>query len=595
MRSLISHCVLLAVVAIAPSQRLQAEPILNHLPPDALGFAVIRNLEATNAKVEQIVAIFQDLAPGPIPAPLPMIKAATGLGAGVNDQGDALLAILPNEESDEDNPEPLPLLLVAANDYAAFAASANGDATGEISRITIAGEEVLAAKLGSFVLLMNVENRDQMEAILAPEPEASAPGAAPEPTPLADWVVQNDFAAVITPAGMKMLTAMGKAELAGQRARFEEQYNDRSTAEILRNMRQSAAMADALLGFLDAEIDAVGLGLTIDDQTNVRLTKRVRFTKGGELAKFADLKKPDASPFIGYADQPYVFAAGGPIPPEWLGATSKLSRKLIEENASIYGFQEFKAEDWAEVEASWTKAMQGVRSASMIMLPGEEEEPLYSNVYSIFKVEDAKAYLESSRQSMKLWNGLIQRSKTDMKLAYEIADSKVGGHDALLMTVDVAAAAADPNVPQMEAMMERLIGEDGKIRMHLIAADDRTVVMGVGPEKQILAAIEYALSGNAALLNSASVQSTIQLLDPAAPWLGLVSPSGWVLWLERMMAGVMAQIGIPAPDFPDYPATPPIGFSLNFAQGEIAGEMAWPAESLTGLAKFIKACQAMAL
>ena len=57
------------------------------------------------------------------------IKAATGLGAGVNESGDALLVALPGEISPL---APKLLLMVTVSDYAAFAASVGGDASGEL-------------------------------------------------------------------------------------------------------------------------------------------------------------------------------------------------------------------------------------------------------------------------------------------------------------------------------------------------------------------------------------------------------------------------------------------------------------------------------
>src|SRR5690606_7340395 len=159
------RCFVVALAALATASAVHGESILDNVPHDAIGFAYIRNLEAVNAKIEKVEQIFQELSPQPLPAPLQLLKASTGLGPGINEQGDALLAVLPGAEGPTS--EPIPLFLVAVNDYAAFASSVNADATGEICQVTSAGQEVLAAKRGSFVVLMNVDNRDRLEAFLS--------------------------------------------------------------------------------------------------------------------------------------------------------------------------------------------------------------------------------------------------------------------------------------------------------------------------------------------------------------------------------------------------------------------------------------------
>nr|MBA3482949.1 hypothetical protein [Pirellulales bacterium] len=232
--------ILLTALLSLSTALAQAEPALDHLPDDALGFVLIRNLEATNAKIESVTKIFQEVSPMPIPAPLPVLKAATGLGEGLNEQGDAVLALLPGQDRGDDL---RPLLIVAVGDYAAFAASVNGDAAGEVCRVTIAGEEILVAKRGTHAVLMNVEHRERLEALLTAEPNPL-----PALAPLADWLAKIDVAAVLTPRGVKLLAMMGQQELAGQRAVVREQ------------LQETLQMYETMLGFLGAEMEVAAAG-----------------------------------------------------------------------------------------------------------------------------------------------------------------------------------------------------------------------------------------------------------------------------------------------------------------------------------------------
>src|SRR5688500_17296913 len=91
----------LALAALFALTRVAAygAGILDQLPADATGFVAVHNLSATSAKIERVTAICQDLTPGALPAPLAMAMGATGIGPGLNEQGNALLAFLPSEES----------------------------------------------------------------------------------------------------------------------------------------------------------------------------------------------------------------------------------------------------------------------------------------------------------------------------------------------------------------------------------------------------------------------------------------------------------------------------------------------------------------
>ena len=580
MTTLVHRSFLSIALVFAMTAPARAEGVLDHVPDDALGFAMIRNLEATNDKIERVFEIFQEVSPAPLPAPLAALKSATGLGAGLNDRGDAILALLAGAD---DPMSPRPLLVFPVSDYAAFAGSVKGDASGEISLVTIAGEEVLAARRGSFAVLMNVEHRDRLEALLAAEPKQPAAIA-----PLQDWLSKTDAAAVIMPTGVDMLAEAGKQGLAGQRAMMDQAADDPQTAQMLKQMQASMEMYEGVLGFLGAEIEAAGFGLSIDDATNLRLTERVVLSQKGQLANIKPVAPLAESPFAAYADEPFVGAFGGPLPPEWLDALSKVGRNFIEKYPELYGFEDLKAEDWKDVEESWKESLAGWKSMSMIMLPGEKGDALFSNFFSVMGVENAKTYLKSARQAMEKWNELTARSTSDIKMKYDMSDVTIAGKGGMLMELDVAAAVADPNVQMMQPLMETIFGKGGKLRMYYIAASDTRIVSGLASEEQLAKLVEEVAEGESNLAKSESVQHTIKLLDPQSPWQGLVSPQGCVTWFTRIMNTMMAQFGGGAPAVPEFPKTPPIGFSMNLADGQFSGEMVLPVETLKGLAAFIK-------
>jgi hypothetical protein len=169
-----------------------------------------------------------------------------------------------------------------------------------------------------------------------------------------------------------------------------------------------------------------------------------------------------------------------------------------------------------------------------------------------------------------------------------VSDVQINGHDGMLMVLDVAGAAGQNQAAMMAPMMEAMFGEGGKMRMYMVAADDETVVMAIGAEEDAAKAIKRVKNPENGLLESPTVQTTAKLLDPRAPWQGYLSPQGCVHWFTRMISKMMAQFGGGGPTIPDYPETPPVGFAMNFADGQLSGEMVVPVEALQGLADFIE-------
>ncbi|HYO25469.1 MAG TPA: hypothetical protein VEQ85_11040 [Lacipirellulaceae bacterium] len=554
-----------------------AAGIIDHVPAEAVGFAVVHNLSSVDAKVQRLMAIFEDLSEVKPPAPLAFIRTATGLGAGVNESGDALMALLPGDTPEQ----PKPLLVVAVSDYAAFAASVGGDASGEISRVRIAGQEVLAAKRAEYAVLMNMEHRATMETLLgtpAREPESIAA--------LGQWLAEADVAIVVLPAGVDYLTGRGKAAVDEQAASLDEQYGDPALADMLKDMKQGLEINRSILGFVDAEIAAGAVGVAIDETGNVRISDRFLFTEGGRLARLQNVPKGDEPALAGFPNEPFVFAGGGPIPPAWMEAGARLMRRIIEDHPEIYGFAGFDEAQWAEVEASWTEAMRA-RAWSMVMFAGAKDDPLYSNLYGRALVDDSTAYLASIKKSMATWNKLTAASTSDITLNSETSDVEIAGKRGVMVVTDVAAAAGDDDVPMIKPMFEAMFGGDGKIRFYSIAAAPQVALTAIAPEPKVTEALGWA-ADERGLANASEVAETAGLLNPAAPWTFYLSPQGIVIWAERMYTKVFSAFGGPAFPIPPYPAGPPLGMSMNLANGQFQGELVVPRKMLEGLADYIK-------
>jgi hypothetical protein len=478
------------------------------------------------------------------------------------------------------------MLLVAVADYSKFAASIGGDASGEICRVTIAGEEVLAARRGSYAMLMNVEHRPVMESILASEPTAPA-----VLVPISEWMSATDVSLVLTPHGVELLAKLGQDEIAKAQRQLSEQ-TDPTLAEMMKQYRQGLQVYDMILGFLGAEVDVAAVGLSIDDATNVRLSKRFVLDKSGQAAGWGDAPSASQPALAGFPNEPFVFGGGGPTPATWGEGLASFARKMTEQFAKESGFEKFDEVQWKKVEESWKTMMKGIRSTSFVMLPGKKEDPLISNVFYIVKVDDAEQYIKSSRESYELWNNLLEESSLDlgMMMKYEFEDVEVAGKKGLAMTMDMSKIVDDAGLPMFSGLMHSVFGEDGKFRIHLIAADKTTIVSGLASEWRLAEAIDHAVSGETGLAQSDDVQTTAKLLEPGAAWQFFVSPQGLVAWGSRFVALMAAQFGGGGPNAPEYPDSPPVGFSWTLTGGQFHAEMVWPHQTLEQLAAYIKTC-----
>ncbi len=554
---------------------LRAQEILDYLPEDALGFVLIRDVSEASDKCEQLMRMF-DVAS---PAPLVLAKLSTGLDEGLDLEGDVLAALLPGSQA-ADPPEPLVVLPVA--DYAEFAASVSGDDSGEVCRVTIAGEDVLVARHGPYAMLMNVEHRETLELLVGLEP---APVALVEPW--AEWLKNNQATLAILPTGRDKLLKMGRQGLAQQRQQWRQEFGEPEFAGVLAQMQQSMAVYQTLLELFGTKINATAFGLSFSDTNDLRFG--MRFLLEGQPSDPAEATDTVATPLAGYPDRPFVFAGGGPTRGSWMRALTTTGMLMMKQSPELYGFQNLDDQAWQDLETSYQNLTKNVRSASMMMLTGQKGDPLFGNFYGIWTVDKAPEFLETYKQSIATWNRLAATSTSDIQLQYEVHDIKVAGAEACEVLVDVAAAARDPNVPLFNWMLESMFGKDGKLRMLLVAVDEKTLIGGLADEEQMAKAIDQVKRQEMGLQNSALVQTTYKLLNPQAAWKFFVSPQGCVTWFHRLMDELFGQIvQQPATEIPPYEAGPPVGISLHVHESQADVDVVWPVQALEALADFIK-------
>jgi hypothetical protein len=530
------------------------------------------------------IADFLQRLGAPSPTPMQFLKFATGFGEGIDGGRDLLVALLPPVAGSHGY---RPLVLLPTDDYEKLAASVRGDASGEICRVTISGEDVLIARNRDYALLMNVEHRATMTRMLAREPQLLESARL-----LGAWLVDNDLAVVASPPGMKALFALGREGLNRSQRPFDRNRERVPMGALMTQVRQMLGIYRTVLDAADAQVESSALGVSIDLQSHVTVSARMILSKRSEFARFRFAPSARRQWVMDETTGACVAAMVGSIPKGWEDQIAKTGRRLLQRFPDLEGYGDFGQTDWDKVERSYRAAIAGIRSVSLTMRVAREDEPLLSSFYGVLEVEDASRYLASYQQSLALNNELVERSTSDIKLISKWAPVTVADWKGIRVVADIATAAGDRNNPFWQAILSNLFGKDGKMKTHLLAIDKTHVVISTAEEENLVRFVRGFQSGGLpnqpVRTEDVSLPTTLQWIGEDSSWVAIVSPHGAVQWITRWMKTLMDQFG-QTPQIPPFRATPPIGLSFSLAEGRCAIDMVLPWDALTGLAEFIQA------
>jgi hypothetical protein len=538
-----------------------AADVLSLLPNDALSFALVRDAKTTNDKVFQLVSIYEEGVPGP----LDMVQAMTGLSEGLELNGDVLFALLPAGES----PIPAPMFLLPVKDYQAFANTIQADSTGSVCRVKIADEDVYVAQHGEYALVMNLEHQELMHRVLA------AP--ANPPADLAKhqaWLSKNDISVVITTTGIAHLARIAEQKLVPIDTLTPEAEPQAAAQEMM-----SIGDVDMIADLFKDDVESAGVGLAIDDDINSRLRWSVMLKP-----EHTDvLPESNDKPLVGYSDEPYALAGGGTVPAEFIADFPEWSTELSRSMAEVDGRGDFTDKDWKQVEESYRLATAGIEGISILLTPVADREPLLSIIFARLQVANSKEFLNSTKKTIDLTNKLAGKSKSDIKLIYEVKPAAIAGTEGFEITCDFDKAAGDGDNHIWQALLTSLLGVDHKLSVYYCAIDDTHIAIGLESPERLTKFIEGYRSGDKALAKSESVKQTTKLLEQETPWLLLVNPEGFVELVKSAMKSMMV-LGF----MPEIPPYPPIAATLAVDGTQLHGEMVLPADAARAMSKFIK-------
>ncbi len=566
------------VLALLAGTAAAAQPVVELVPPDALGFATAHHLGQANGKLEALGRKMQV----PIPSLLDLAKKQTGITAGLDEQGDATLLAMPGKDS---NSPPIVVVAVPVTDYAAFLGQFESvnDAGKKIAEVTVKGTATLVAAKGDYALLAEPENRDTLKAVLADHK-----GPCNEVKALGDWIAENDASLVITPKGVKLISEKIQEGLREIQATFQDiQNQDAEMGANFRMMGPVLAMYEQFAAALGKEVATLSFGVQLPDDGTVLGLARVQAVAGGGLDRATrHIKRPVDNLLAGIPLGPYVVAGGMTIPEGLVESMTKLSGTIYRAAPGIYGIPDDKIDEVVELN---TAAMQGFRGMSMALGVGEPGSPIYGNFSGTMFVDDAEKYLDTYHGAIDGMRKLAGDETKSILSGMKVEPMEIDGRKALRLKMSFSEMLPMADMPEMARMFDALYGPGGRMQFFMAVAGDKTVAFG--STKTLLKQSMKSLA-KGGLDEDTQLRKTAARLLPGAQAVGYWSVPGTIALVNRAIPALAPPTAAQF-KLPPFPDTPPLGYAAQAADGRIDMQMVVPAEVLQSVMGYFIQVQMM--
>jgi hypothetical protein len=581
-RQLTTTAILFTALVFAGSLRAQTdlapptEPVLKAIPDNALGFVLIKNLGQTDKVIAKLAAMVQ----APLPSVLSLFKSQAGIQEGLDENGSAAIALLPDKTAGTETakPSPYPIVLFPVTDYKKFVSQFQPDDAGaEITGVTIVGRALIVGRKDSFAVFTLPDHKDQLARLIASTKGVDSLLGSMEP-----WIGRHQISFVATPTGSKMLFQAGAAAIKQAKAVFATLQNPQQTAQVVAVFD----IYEKILTDAEKEVDSFGVGLALDGSSNLSIDSHTKFVASGKwAAAMKDSKPSEGNIFAEIQARPFVFAGGGIVPAEWAGALADLSASSMSQMNTASGGQAMDEQQRRKYVEAMRSMMKGIRSMAFVMASPKPGEGFLDGSVSMMKVDDTKEFLERYQKAIEQLSEISKGQKSSPFKFSDVNKIEIDGRTGLTITVDMSGMLAAMNNPASAKMMPLLFGPTGKMTMRIVAVDDRTLVAAYGSEEHAKEAVAEFKNPKPAFDSDPDVATTLKLLPPHAQGVGLVNIKGYMDFISGMVSAVApagAQVKLP-----EMPAMPPVGFAVEAGDGHLDTQMVLPVETIVGISKVV--------
>jgi hypothetical protein len=578
---------LLVLLLVAPAVSGAAE-LLDQVPRDALGFAVVHNLSQADARAGKVLAELGSRLPGP----LALLKSAAGLDAGLDLQRDLLVVLLPAENNSRQYELALWLPI---QDYDALVRSLDGDPQRRISAITLAGEDLLVARQGDWAVVMDTDQHDRLEQLR----DAVGP-TQPRLAQWTNWIAANDAAVVVLPAGMR--TAWAQAAAAGwlnapaAKGPTPSNQDDlfgvaNETAQLAdlwqvsQDWIRSTLAASPELARWAAEAEGAACGLKLDDDGNVVVSVRLALPSDALQQTSNDRPTGAAQPPRLYDGGAFVVVATGQVSSRWAVPAVAPYVGQVTSDLDVRFGSKVDQRDVAEFRKSAEQAVAEVTSASVLTRPGSDAEGVFTNSFLALGVDDSRQFLQRADRLVELWNAMVAKNDGSKLLVFDSTPVSISNHKGTEYSIDMTKAVGVPVVPEIKTSMEKLFGPGGAFRLQFVALDEHTVLLAAATKQQTADVIGVYAAAATAADDPAELRHTAVLLATRGQWRLFASPHGYSQWLRRQMDAILGAV-IGGPIVPAFHDSPPVGLVGGSDGQTIWVEAALPAKTIREYGKF---------
>jgi hypothetical protein len=569
--------------------------LLNAVPDNALGLAVVTNLSDTSAKVHKLTEKMNL----PVPELLPIAKMFSGAQDGVDDNGSIALVALAAD--DEDAAWGMSFAaFVPVTDYQAFIKQLDPKAPeAVITEVTVMSQQYLVAKKGGFAVLCGTEQKDVLEAILA-----STKSVAGTLAPLGTWLAEQQAAIVVTAVGKKRLFQkigglFGDADKGSNREDDDDKADpkqseskDESEGDArIRAGQQMLQSLKILLASSESQVTLLALGIRIDEQAALHVATRVPFTPHGALAQWAENIKPPKDGLLGGLPAGTFVVAYGGVSIQLTPESAKMIELMTRTGLKMLGLDGELRNQYATITERY-RANQ-LRACGLLgpLRPGDS---ITGTSVSLEHVKDAKEQMKLTRDLFQLLKKASPQG--DSKLpAYEINEITIGDLKAIELVTDMSEMikeleAAGPVGGAMQGIMSGMLGSEGKTRAYVAVADETHLVIAYS-KPLLQRSIEHVRSGTAGLEADPEIAKTNGLLPSGAQWAAYASPQGLVQWADTLLRQTLpAEMKFKLPPFPP---SGPIGLAAKVSASRLDAEIVLPESVLVGIGQYVGLVQQM--
>ncbi len=566
---------------ITAATLLAAADPLSVIPDDALGFAIIRDIGEANERAQALTQKIQL----PVPDLLTLAKQFTGVDAGLDEKGGIALAAF--STGDDADAELSFVCFVPVTDYQEFIGQLNPeDADAAITEIMISGMPRLTAKKGNFAVLGDPQQRTLFERVLATSKNVTS-----TVEPLKKWLDQQHAAAVVTPAGKKMLVAKIVALLDAANTGADQNPNGDDDADVgglsQARLKEMMLLGKRVLLAADEQLTVMAAGIRIDKNTALHVGaagvqargRAGRVGQGGQAAQLSAAGR----------------GAGGQIRDRlrWRGSAVQpghgQAHQPVHRNgpAAIW----FGRRSWQEARGGAARQRATEVSAAGVLGLIQPGNSIYASAASVQTVKSSDEYLAATREMAAALASGAKNPKTEEPL-YEVADIMVDDLKTIELTTNVGAVIdeANPAAEQARGMFSWMFGKDGKLKIYFAAADARHVVGAYSKEnlKKVVAHVRSKAKG---LEADEGIAKTNALLPKGSQWVAYLSPQGLLQWADTFIRNIGGgQMNIQLPQFAE---TEPIGLAARVSGSGLDAELVLPDSVVAGIGQFIGMAQQM--